>query len=105
MVIVAGKFDADWTWVLPWHCNFFAPYSLEMLLKNCGYDVVKSYQTPSPLWYPESFARKFPRLGKMLKLTPLSMLLFAPLVGFGYLSGNSDNLTMIARPSSKLGLT
>ena len=33
----------------------------------------------------------------MLKLTPLTMLLFAPLVGLGYLSGMSDNLTMIAR--------
>jgi SAM-dependent methyltransferase len=94
-------FDAEWTWVLPWHCNFFAPRSLKMLLKNCGYDVVKSYQTPSPLWYPESFTRKFPRLGKMLKLTPLSMLLFAPLVGLGYISGNSDNITMIARPLSE----
>ena len=83
--------------MLPWHCNFFAPQSLGTLLKNCGYDVVKSYQTPYPLWYPESFTRKFPRFGTMLKLTPLTMLLFAPLVGLGYLSGMSDNLTMIAR--------
>ena len=68
-----------------------------MLLNSSGYEVVKSYQTPSPLWYPESFTRKFPRLGNMLKLTPLTMLLFAPLVGLGYVSGNSDNLTIVAR--------
>jgi hypothetical protein len=34
----------------------------------------------------------------MLKLTPHTMLLIAPLVGLGYLSENSDNITMIARP-------
>ena len=67
------------------------PHAAQML-RLC--DVVKSYQTPSPLWYPESFTRKFPRLEKMLKLTPLTMLLFAPLVGLGYLSGNSDNIML-----------
>lgn len=91
-------FDADWTWVLPWHCNFFSPRSLTHLLERCGFQVVKSWQTPSPLWYPESFARRFPRLGALLKISPLTMLLFAPLVGLGYISGYSDNLTMIARP-------
>jgi hypothetical protein len=83
--------------------NSFAARSLEMLLKNCDYDVVKSYQTPFPLWYPESFTRKFPRLGSMLKLNPLSMLLFAPLVGLGYVSGNSDNITIIARHCREMG--
>ena len=34
----------------------------------------------------------------------IAVLLFAPLVGLGYLSGNSDNITMIARPASKSGL-
>jgi 2-polyprenyl-3-methyl-5-hydroxy-6-metoxy-1,4-benzoquinol methylase len=91
-------FDADWTWVLPWHCNFFNPRSLGCLLKESGFQVVKSWQTPSPLWYPESFARNFPRIGAMLKITPLTILLFAPLVGLGYITGHSDNLTFIARP-------
>jgi SAM-dependent methyltransferase len=91
-------FDADWTWVLPWHCNFFSPRSLAHLFERCGFQVVTSWQTPSPLWYPESFARRFPRLGSLLKISPLTMLLFAPLVGLGYISGYSDNITMIARP-------
>ncbi|MBW4054799.1 MAG: class I SAM-dependent methyltransferase [Proteobacteria bacterium] len=93
-------FEADWTWVLPWHCNFFNPCSLTSLLEGSGFQVAKSWQTPSPLWYPESFARKFPRIGAMLKITPLTMLLFAPLVGLGYISGHSDNLTMIAQPGN-----
>ena len=78
--------------------KFISSRSLRIRINCSGYDVVKSYQTPSPLWYPESFTRKFPRLGKMLTLTPLTMFLFAPLVGLGYVSGNSDNITMIARP-------
>jgi 2-polyprenyl-3-methyl-5-hydroxy-6-metoxy-1,4-benzoquinol methylase len=94
-------FEADWTWVLPWHCNFFNPRSLAHLLVGSGFSVFKSWQTPSPLWYPESFSRKFPRLGALLKISPLTMLLFAPLVGLGYLSGHSDNLTMIAHPLKK----
>ncbi len=93
-------FDSDWTWVLPWHCNFFNPRSLKYLLEGCGYNVAKSWQTPSPLWYPESFALKYPRIGAMLKISPLTMLLFAPLVGLGYISGFSDNLTIIAKPKS-----
>jgi SAM-dependent methyltransferase len=97
-------FDADWTWVLPWHCNFFNPRSLTGLLEESGFLVAKSWQTPSPLWYPESFTRKSPRLGALLKITPLTMLLFAPLVGLGYISGYSDNLTMIARPLSIMNL-
>ena len=50
-------FASDWTWVLPWHCNFFNPRSLKYLLEECGYQVAKSWQTPSPLWFPEIFAR------------------------------------------------
>jgi hypothetical protein len=97
-------FDADWTWVLSWHCNFFNPRSLTHLLEESGFSVAKSWQTPSPLWYPESFTRKFPRLGALLKITPLTMLMFAPLVGLGYISGYSDNLTIISRPLKETGL-
>ncbi len=91
-------FDTDWTWVLPWHCNFFNLKSLRVLLENRGFEVASIYQTPSPLWYPESFARKFPRLGAFLGTTPLSMLLFAPVIALGYLTGQSDNMTVFAQP-------
>lgn len=93
-------FDTAWTWVLPWHCNFFNPRSLAKLAETCGLKVVKSWQTPSPLWYPDSFSRKYPRLGRLLKKIPLAMFLFAPLVCFGFLIGQSDNITMILSPSS-----
>jgi SAM-dependent methyltransferase len=90
-------FDADWTWVLPWHCNFFNPGSIQTLLKNCGYSIAKSYQTPSPLWYPESFRKKYPRIGNLIGRGPVSMALFAPLIGYGYLAGLSDNITIFAQ--------
>lgn len=94
-------FNTNWTWVLPWHCNFFNQYSLSSLLDLSGYDIVQMYQTPSPLWYPESFARCFPRLGRLLHRTKLSMLLFAPLIVLGQMTAQSDNITVLARP--KLG--
>ncbi len=94
-------FDTDWTWVLLWHCNFFNPKSMRTLLGNCGYKSASMYQTPSPLWYPESFARKFPRLGALLGTNPLFMLLFAPLIGLGYLIGKSDNITIFAKLNQK----
>jgi len=94
-------FGTNWTWVLPWHCSFFNPKALRMLLISCGYNVSKLYQTPSPLWYPQSFTRRFPRIGRALSTTPLSMLFFAPLIALGYLTGRSDNITVFARPQKK----
>ena len=94
-------FNTYWTWVLPLHCTFFNPRSLRSLLNSCGYDVVRAYQTPSPLWYPESFARRFPRLGRFLSVSPLSLLLFAPLVALGYVTAHSDNITLFAVPNRK----
>lgn len=91
-------FDTNWTWVLPWHCNFFNPHSLAALAKGCGFKVVKSWQTPSPLYYSESFARRCPRLGTLLNKIPLAMFLFAPLVSFGFLFRQSDNITLILEP-------
>ena len=94
-------FGTKWTWVLPWHCIFFSPRSLSALLERAGFDVVKSYQTPSPLWYPESFARRFPNIPWVeelfRKFRALSVMAFAPLVLAGYLLGISDNLTVVAR--------
>jgi len=94
-------FTTDWTWVLPFHCNFFNPRSLRTLLDACGYDIAQIYQTPSPLWYPESFARRFPRVGRLLSMTPASMLLFAPLIALGYITYHSDNITVLASPTKK----
>ena len=78
--------------------SFFSPTSLRTLLQTSDFEPVTMYQTPSPLWYPESFRRKFPRLGSRLGTTPLAMPLFAPLIALGWLTGQSDNLTAFARP-------
>lgn len=93
-------FNADWTWVLPWHCNFFNPRSLETLLKTCNYEIVRLCQTASPLWYPESFRRRYPMLGRFIGLGPFGMALFSPLVLMGYFGGYSDNITVFAKPKS-----
>ena len=94
-------FEADWSWILPWHCIFFSPRSLTALLQRAGFEVVKRYQTPSPLWYPESFFRRFPRLAPLSRLFDrfrlLSIVTFAPIVLLGFLTGFSDNITIIAR--------
>lgn len=98
-------FDVRWSWILPWHCNFFSPGSLSVLLERAGFEVVRGYQTPSPLWYPESFFRCFPRLTSVSRLfdkfRALSIMAFAPVVLLGYLTGFSDNITMIARVKKK----
>jgi 2-polyprenyl-3-methyl-5-hydroxy-6-metoxy-1,4-benzoquinol methylase len=94
-------FDTNWIWVLPIHCNFFNPRSLRALLNSCSYDITRIYQTPSPLWYPLSFAHRFPRLGGWLNTTRLSMILFAPIIVLGYMIRRSDNLTVLARPRRK----
>ncbi len=95
-------FGAQWSWVLPWHCNFFSPSSVKELMQRAGFDVVQLYQTPSPLWYPQSFLRLFrgsQNLSRRLygALNLFSLLPFAPLVFLGYLLGLSDNITVIAR--------
>ena len=95
-------FGARWTWVLPWHCDFFSPRSMRYLMKRSGFDVVKLYQMPSPLWYPQSFLRLIPgserfSAGLYRTLSLASFLPFIPLVLLGYLTGQSDNITIIAR--------
>lgn len=94
-------FREHWTWVLPYHCHFFTPPSLKALLTRAGLTVEKSYQTPSPLWYPESFLRYVSLGGKIAelyrRLSITTLLPFAPLVGLGALIGKSDNITMFAR--------
>lgn len=94
-------FDTDWTWVLPWHCNFFSPKSVHTFIENCGYTIAKLFQTPSPLWYPKSFFRRFLRLGRFIGSGLVPMLLFAPLIEIGYIIGHSDNITVLARLANR----
>lgn len=89
-------FETRWTWVIPHHVNFFNPLSFKKMLTRCEYRMITNYQTPSPLWYPESFMRLFPpdwskNLYSYFRLFPL--LLSVPLVLFGYVFGLSDNIT------------
>lgn len=92
-------FDTDWTWVLPWHCNFFNPRSLAQLIEGSGFSVVTSWQTPSPIWYPESLNRRFPHAGHLFGSGVFAKLLFAPVSLIGLLCGWGDNLTVLARPT------
>lgn len=100
-------FDTKWPWILPFHCNFFTPRALRVLAPAAGLEVCSLYQTPSPLWYPKSFAKLLPDHGASLtrriydRLNVLSMVPFAPLVGLGYLLGLSDNLTLVARTQKR----
>lgn len=92
-------FETDWAWVLPWHCNFFNPQSADRLLTGQGFDVVKSYQTASPLYYPGAIMRRFPnRLVKGLlgRDRVAAMTLCAPLAIGGKWFGMGDNLNLIA---------
>lgn len=94
-------FKEHWTWVLPVHCHFFTPSSLSALLSRSGLSVVKGYQTPSPLWYPESFLRFAGLQGRIAdlyrRLSIATLLPFAPLVAIGALIGKSDNITVFSR--------
>jgi SAM-dependent methyltransferase len=95
-------YDTYWTWVLPWHCNFFSPHSLQVLIEGVGFQVAKSYQTPSPMYYQESLLRRFPASGlkkNFQAISPLGMLVFTPLIATGLLVGLGDNLCAIARRS------
>ena len=95
-------FDTKWTWVLPWHCNFFNPRSFSHLLERTGFEIIRSYQTPSPLGYPKSLLKTLPFGESFTKkvykrLSALTFIPFVPLIALGELLGLSDNLTIIAR--------
>lgn len=93
-------FETDWAWILPWHCNFFTPRSLRRILEQEGFLVVSCYQTPSPLFFPESFSRRFPNFFGNVFLSRnrvIAMLFFAPLALIGYFLGKGDNLNILAR--------
>ena len=93
-------FETDWAWVLPWHCNFFTPRSLRRLLETEGFTEITFYQTPSPLYFPASFMRRFPsfRGNALLRRSRvLSMLIFTPLALIGTWFGYGDNLNILVR--------
>jgi len=93
-------FETKWAWVLPWHCNFFSPKSLHAFLRREQFDVLKCYQTPTPLYYPGAIMRSFPnRAIKWLfgKNRIFSMLMCSPLAVFGKLIGLGDNLNFVAK--------
>jgi SAM-dependent methyltransferase len=93
-------FGRYWEWVLPWHCNFFTPSSLQSLVEQCEYTVCSTYQSPSPFYYAES-------LGRALRSTKLEQFfsryrvaglpISLPLAALGLFTGKADNLTLIAR--------
>jgi SAM-dependent methyltransferase len=93
-------FNTDWTWVLPLHSSFISPDSLAALVDRSGYNTIELYQTASPIWYPDSFLRRFPRLGGILRTGVLSMLMLSPIALLGNFMGMGDNLTVIARRAS-----
>jgi SAM-dependent methyltransferase len=100
-------FGTNWSWILPWHCNFFNPSSLARIAQRAGFTPCSLYQMPSPLWYPRSFIQLLP--GKDLlrkkiysRLSSLVFVPFAPLVVAGFLAGYSDNLTLIARVTKEV---
>lgn len=93
-------FETRWAWVLPWHCNFFTPGSLQKLLQREGFATVEHYQTPTPLYYPGAFIRTFPNaLVKwvMGRNRVLAMGLCTPLAFVGKWLGKGDNLNVLSR--------
>lgn len=92
-------FDTNWTWVLPWHCNFFSPRSVKRLVESVGLRLAMSWQAPSPMYYHESFLRRLPhKLARKFfgLLGPAGMLLFTPLALVALVFGVGDNLSALA---------
>lgn len=92
-------FDTYWTWVFPWHCNFFSPRSVGMLAKAASLRQIHVWQTSSPMYYHESFQRRFPYvpIKKVFNLFgPIGMLCFSPLAITATVFGLGDNLSLLA---------
>jgi 2-polyprenyl-3-methyl-5-hydroxy-6-metoxy-1,4-benzoquinol methylase len=102
-------FGTKWSWILPWHCNFFNPSSLARIAHRAGFTPCDLYQMPSPLWYPRSFLQLLPGGDKLRsriykRLSSLVFIPFAPVVAAGVLSGYSDNITLITRVSKEISV-
>lgn len=98
-------FGRKWTWGIPYHCNFFAPKTLIHLVERAGFEIITTYQTPSPLLYPESLMRYVPYRVRLSqnhgRLNLLSLLPFIPLVILGHMMKLSENITIIARSKGR----
>jgi SAM-dependent methyltransferase len=93
-------FGTDWSWILPWHCNFFNPQSIRRILQVSGFSDMTLYQTPSPLYFFDSLGRKLKtRLFSTLKKKCRVPLLLAstPFALLGSMLGMGDNITVVAR--------
>ncbi len=93
-------FGTDWSWILPWHCNFFNPQSIRSILQSAGFSDMTLYQTPSPLYFFDSLGRKlntqfFAQLKKKFRV-PL-LLASTPFALLGAMLGMGDNITVVAR--------
>lgn len=98
-------FRENWEWVLPWHLHFYTPKTLSRLLEKVGFEKLKVYQMPSPLWYPHTINKalfgsaprfKFPHI--------IAVLLSLPIVFLGMLLNLNDNMTLIFRNSASAAL-
>jgi len=93
-------FETNWAWVLPWHCNFFTPKSIMVFMKRLGFMVESQYQTPSPLYFPDSLLRVISSqsLTKLAgKNKGLLRLALAPVAIVGSILDMGDNLNIFAR--------
>lgn len=93
-------FETDWEWVLPWHTSFFSKKSITMLLEKSEFQVLKCYQTPSPLYFTESLLRKInnKKLTAFMKKKPLTMKFISAFFSLiGTAAGMGDNITIIAK--------
>ena len=95
-------FQEHWSWILPWHLHFYYPKTLTALVERTGFQKLKLYQMPSPLWYSDSllsalgeksFLRRI--LAKISR--PVMMALFSPVIFIGMIFQLNDNLTILAK--------
>ena len=71
-------------------------------MKKAGFEPVNSYQTPSPIWYPQVLSHLVGRetvIGRMIGRPGgiLGMISSIPFVALGMLLNLNDNLTIIAK--------
>ena len=99
-------FKENWEWVLPWHVHFYKPKTLTQICENAGFKKLKLYQTPSPLWYPNSAKKALGSTGRIAKFfgrapNMISIIPFIPLILIGSLFNLNDNLVLFTSPDKK----
>ncbi len=95
-------FGKHFNWIIPWHLHFFRPHTLEACIKNAGLRILRLYQLPSALGYPESFMNALDKKREpdfpVTKTAKMFLMgLFLPVALAGWAFGLGDNLTVIAR--------